>query len=201
MTRQVRKPRNINYEQSARLQSRAITAGIDLPPGWELYVTDSAVGRTRSNSKTCTVPLWARTYAFTGTKCPDFDLYYVAHEAAHAWNYHNGDNNANHGPLFYVEFKRLCPPELWHHELGYKTREAKRAGIHTDPLLNIQEKTPVSSRPAHRITDSDIVRQCEEDTIAEAIRIDPRLKKLLAQIEDKNKVSYIRGWFKTPAKR
>ena len=121
MTRQVRKPRNINDTLSGELVSRVAILGIPVPPGVTMYVTDSRVGRYRVNAKTVTVPVWA--YNATAAKCkgdPDYAIYYIAHELAHAWADVNGTDVNNHDPAFYREFKRLCPAHLWHYELNYK---------------------------------------------------------------------------------
>ena len=194
MTRQVRKPRNIDYEQSARLQSRALTAGIDLPPGWELFVTASTCGRARVNSKTVTVPLWATIKDGEGKASADYELYYVAHEAAHAWNYHVNENVCDHNDAFYGFFKQYCPPALWHHELNYKKTAPKRAGISADPATNVNnagEVPPVIQGYAMAAGPALDVATIRADAIAP----DPRLKEKLANVRDDEVRSYVRGWF------
>ncbi len=209
MKRQVRLPRNIDYEQSARLQSRAITSNIDLPPGWELYVTNSNIGRARSNSKPCTVPLWATVKDAKGKPDSDFELYYVAHEAAHAWVHHNDGDVENHSPEFYKWFKTLCPPKLWHHELRYKKSHAKRAGIDPNPLVNLRygkpvevEDDPRDDAPVQRRVKQQVRPSIDYDGL---ITSDPKLgraiKKYRAQgATDDNVKSYVRGWFKKSGK-
>lgn len=190
----IRKPRNIDYDQSARLQSKCIANDITLPPGWELYVTKSNRGQARSNSQTCTVPLWATVKDFAGKVAPDFELYYAAHEAAHAWNYHNGDR-PDHGPKFYKEFKRLCPANLWHYELSYKKRNAKAAGISANANDNIaaavggcpvKERYPLAAGPT-------------DDTMYDDyVNANPKLARALEKrnIPDHDRKSFIRGWSK-----
>ena len=200
-----RRPRNIDEVQSARLQSRAILAGIILPPGYELLVTDSRCGRHRSATKTCTVPLWAVSVDFTGKVSTDFELYYAAHEAAHAWVCHNNERDSGpHGPNFYKHFKRLCDPALWHHELGYKTREAKRAGIDPNPKVNAIAALPDAPAAVRDTVDAMVSKtprrtyrpsMTDEQIRADAIKRDPRLKKLLANVPAVEVASYVRGWF------
>lgn len=196
----MRRPRNIDEVQSARLQSRAILAGIDLPPGVELLVTDSRVGRYRPTSQTCTVPLWATKRDFNGKASTDFELYYAAHEAAHAWvDYNKERDRASHGPAFYKHFKRLCDPVLWHHELGYKTREAKRAGIVPNPEANrlraVAGRTPLpdTSNPA------SVVSPVQDDArYDDYINANPKLQRALKAraIPDRDVKSFVRGWAK-----
>lgn len=206
-----RRPRNIDDVQSARLQSRAIVAGIDLPPGYELLVTDSRCGRHRSSSKTCTVPLWATKRDFNGDASTDFELYYAAHEAAHAWVCVNKERDSGpHGPNFYKHFKRLCDPTLWHHELGYKTREAKRAGIVPSPEANrlravaTRRADAIDALPdapaAVRDTVNRMVSTPTQDDTAydDYIKNNPKLQRALKAraIPDRDVKSFVRGWAK-----
>lgn len=62
----------------------------------------------------------------------EYKTYYIAHELAHFYD----RNLHGHGPEFYVWFKDICPPELWHHELPYKPYEARAAAITTSPTMN-----------------------------------------------------------------
>ena len=190
-----RRPRNIDEAQSARLLSRVIAAGLTIPPGYDLLVTDSRCGRHRRSTQTCTVPLWATKADFTGTANADFELYYAAHELAHAWVYVNGTRDCGpHGPKFYEQFKRLCPPALWHHELGYKTREAKRAGISPNPMDN--KLTALPDAPAAvRATVDTYVAATDNELRRAAIKRDPRIEKKLAATPDRDVKSFIRGWF------
>ena len=191
-----RRPRNIDEVQSARLQSRAILTGIELPPGYELLVTDSRCGRHRAATKTCTVPLWATKANFTGKTDTTFELYYAAHEAAHAWVSHNNERDSGpHGPNFYKHFKRLCDPALWHHELGYKTREAKRAGIHPDAAVNVRRtQLPDTSNGV------TVARPVQQDDTAydDYVNANPKLQRALTAraIPDRDRKSFIRGWAK-----
>ncbi len=192
MTRQIRLPRNINEVLSGKLQTRVSESNIPVPPGWDIYVTDSNKGYARSNSQTCTVP----THSY---QCdhPNHVIYYIAHELAHAWVHVNGGDISKHGKAFYKEFKRLCPPSLWHYEIGYKKHHAVRAGIDTIPAKNINAANgglPTTPRRTFRpsATDADVKR--------EAIRRDPRLKKKLAGLPDDKVRGYINGWFKKPSK-
>jgi len=191
---QVRKPRNIDYAESSRLQSRVFALGMDIPPGYELYVTASRIGRFRVNSLTCTVPLWATKHDFKKNPDPEFEVYYAAHELAHAWVYFRGETErASHGANFYKEFKRLCPPNLWHHELGYKKREATKAGISIDPAKNANRDA--YDTPARDTQAADPLPLDLSELVKRAIKKDPRIRKPLMMLPDREKKSYIRGWF------
>ena len=85
---------------------------------WRFYVTDTRRGRCWLSSRFMSIPLWAYR---RGT---DYFLYYVSHEMAHAIGTHK-----DHGPAFMKDFKRICPPNLWHYETAYKPRNAAAAGI------------------------------------------------------------------------
>ena len=195
-----RKPRNINEVLSGQLQSRVITADIPVPPGVTIYVTDSNNGRYRPNIKTVTVPVWAYNHAIKKTNDdPEYAIYYVAHELAHAWVDHDGGkDDSPHGRKFYAWFKKLCPPHLWHYEIEYKPRDAKRAGIDPSPGINEAvaradgnpkaTSVPPVQLAAGPTTD---VSQLRKDAIA----TDPRLKTKLANVRDDDVKSYVRGWF------
>ncbi len=244
MTRQVRKPRNINDTLSGELVSRVSILGIPVPPGVTMYVTDSNNGRFRVNSMTVTVPLWAYEHTHKKTKDdPRYAIYYIAHELAHAWVYVNGESrdrqggdDSMHGKKFYKEFKRLCPPDLWHYELEYKPQDAKRAGISPNPKVNAIAALPdapaavrdtvdqmvtatyghasthetegdlYESITGHRSQPIDNARRTyppsmtDKQIRADAIKRDPRLKKRLAQVPDREVKSYVVGWFKKSSK-
>lgn len=79
----------------------------------------------------------------------EYKAYYIAHELAHFYD----KNVHGHGPQFYVWFRDICPPELWHHELPYKPMEARAAGISVSSTANIITKwgkkndIPVEGKP------------------------------------------------------
>lgn len=220
MKRQIRLPRNINEVLSGILQTRVSERGIPVPPGWDIYVTDSNKGYARSNSQTCTVPLWSYRH-----DDPDHAIYYIAHELAHAWTYVNGGDVQLHGRDFYKEFKRLCPPQLWHFELAYKTRDARRAGIDPDPKRNIVSALPDApaaaypttktyGRAATYDTEGDLYEGVTghrssvidiSELVREAIARDPKIEKRIKQqrtkgATDDNVKSYVRGWFNKGSK-
>lgn len=105
-------------------------AGYDPIPDWDIYCCDVKRGFCKPESKVITIPLWT-TGESPNHGTPN-DLwgksmvwvYYIAHELAHAVA-----DTVKHGPEFYEAFRRLCPEELQHYELGYKPRNAKAAGI------------------------------------------------------------------------
>jgi hypothetical protein len=190
---QVRKPRNIDYEQSSRLQSRLISIGIRPPEGWEVFVVDAPRGQARANSKTCTVPKWATIHDNYKNISPDFELYYAAHEIAHAYNFEVNGNCADHDAAFYGFFKEHCPAYLWHHELNYRKREPKKAGISDIPEENIAQgnDAPDDVHVAIAAGPTEDLTQLR----AEAIKTDPKLKKYLPNVEDRELKSYLRGYF------
>lgn len=137
MTKQVRKPRNIDYDASAKLESRVSLLGIPVPPNWQIYVTKSNKGYARPDSKTVTAPAWSYYHTITKTNDdPNHVIHYIAHELAHAWLSHEGDDISIHNKAFYAKYKELCPPHLWHYELEYKPRNAKVSGIDPNPEVN-----------------------------------------------------------------
>jgi predicted metal-dependent hydrolase len=86
--------------------------------GWRFYVVDQNRGWCNKTTKTITIPSWAIQRNHDG-----YNVYYIAHELAHS------DTWDIHGPKFMARFMELCPAELWYHELEYKPRSAKAAGI------------------------------------------------------------------------
>ena len=191
-----RKPRNIDEVLSGQLQSRVITANMPVPPGVTIYVTDSNNGRYRASIKTVTVPVWAYNHATKKTNDDsEYAIYYVAHELAHAWVHADGKgDDSTHGARFYKWFKKLCPPQLWHYETEYKPRDAKRAGISTDPATNVNnagEVPPIVQGYAMAAGPSPDISDIRRDAIAS----DPRLKDKLANVRDDEVKSYVRGWF------
>jgi len=89
--------------------------------GWKIYLVDQSRGYCYYLSKTITIPMWV-TSKELGRK-----IWYISHEMAHAYNRKDG-----HGLEFMQTLQDICPPEFTHYELGYKPRNAKRAGIIED---------------------------------------------------------------------
>jgi predicted metal-dependent hydrolase len=87
--------------------------------GWRFYPVNQTRGRCYFGDKVITIP----RHAFQ--REPEYLTYYICHEMAHAY----AGWEANHGPEFMKEFKRICPQEYWKYELNYKPRNAKSAGI------------------------------------------------------------------------
>ena len=196
MARQVRKPRNIDETLSGRLQSRVSALDIPVPTGVTIYVTDSRVGRYRVNALTVTVPVWAYNATTPKTKGdPEYAIYYIAHELAHAWADHDGNDPNNHDADFYDWFKKLCPAHLWHYELNYKGTAAKRAGIVPNPEAN--RCRAVASAATHRPAAGP-----GQDTEAYDAYVDgnPTLKNALTNVSDRERLSFIRGWAKLDPK-
>tara|TARA_R110000824_G_scaffold70974_1_gene181902 strand:+ start:8 stop:538 length:531 start_codon:yes stop_codon:yes gene_type:complete len=78
------------------------------------------------------VPYWAykKQGSFKGRKIfrithrlNSYFVYYIAHEISHVLN---SPKARSHGHKFYKIFTRVCPIELQHYELGYKTKTASK---------------------------------------------------------------------------
>ena len=139
----MRKPRKIDrtYTEAiqADVQGLLDRAGMFLPTGWRIYITDCNRGCCCHRPRYVRIPRWvidinngdAPSLFINGrwhnakTSMPGYYIYYLAHELAHVMV----GPGINHGPKYMEMFKRICPPELWHYELGYKPRLAKKAGI------------------------------------------------------------------------
>jgi hypothetical protein len=87
--------------------------------GWKFYFTDQRRGRCYFKSKVITLPVWAMKKQVT------YKTWYICHEMAHAYS----GWHAHHGPVFMAKLKEICPKEALIHELGYKPRNAAKAGI------------------------------------------------------------------------
>ncbi len=90
----------------------------------EVYVADRKRGFAETledGTRVVVVPLWATT-------APGLFSYYLAHELAHHYA-SCFDGSDVHCRAFMKWFKRICPADLWHHELDYNPREAEAAGI------------------------------------------------------------------------
>lgn len=88
--------------------------------GWTFYVVNQVRGRCYYGRKWITIPVHAWKRQDDG-----YLVYYVAHEAAHAY----AGASADHGPKFMAWLKKLCPAQYIHYELTYKPRQAFAAGI------------------------------------------------------------------------
>lgn len=58
------------------------------------------------------------------TTHPGYATWYTAHEMSHCYEPQDG-----HGDRFMAKLIQLCPENCIHYELGYKPRNAARAGI------------------------------------------------------------------------
>lgn len=86
---------------------------------WKYYAADHVRGHAFGKSRIIVIPMWAIK------KDIGYKTYYIAHELAHGFaGVHN-----QHNQVFMEWFKKICPPELWHHEIDYKPRNAAAAGI------------------------------------------------------------------------
>lgn len=87
--------------------------------GWKFYVVAQSRGRCYYHDKVITIP------TFAARAEPDYKVWYIAHEMAHAYAGHQ----AAHGPIFMMWLKIICPASSAHYELGYKPGNAAAAGI------------------------------------------------------------------------
>lgn len=81
------------------------------------------------------IPVWV----FTGTPRvkasgkPGYIEWYVAHEVAHAIRWRGWSRGfprppgGSHGLVFQSILRKVCPPEFYHFEAGYKPRRYKQA--------------------------------------------------------------------------
>lgn len=105
--------------------------------GWNFYSVDQRVGRCYYRHKIITIPKHAIMH-----KQITYKIWYISHEMAHAFNTFVTVNGAirvydSHGPHFMEQLIRICPPDCVKHELGYKPRNAKSAGIGENKPFNI----------------------------------------------------------------
>jgi predicted metal-dependent hydrolase len=87
--------------------------------GWKFFAVRQSRGYCHSGHKIITIPIFAID------RSVEYKAWYISHEMAHAY-----DNCVhNHGPEFMEWLKKICPKESIHFELGYKPRNAAKAGI------------------------------------------------------------------------
>lgn len=127
------RPNKIMQLQTDGLRWLLVTMKIELPDGYEVFVTDTTRGRCSYKNKTITVPQWAfNNVSGHYKKFHKGDVryreYYLAHECAHAITFEE-TGERNHRGDFMQNFMKLCPPELQKYELNYKPGLAKAAGI------------------------------------------------------------------------
>lgn len=92
----------------------------------KVYCVDQRRGRAYYNKggfRVITVPKW------TFARGEAYVQWYVAHEMAHHYTQAFNRCAPPHGQIFMSWLKRICPENAIHHELGYKPRNAARAGI------------------------------------------------------------------------
>lgn len=128
----MRKPNKVMQFQTDRCNELLQQMQIELPDGYQVFVTDTDRGRCCYENKTITVPQWAFDCTKRGRRKHKGDKryreYYLAHECAHAITF-EATGERNHRGEFMNNFMRLCPRELWHFELNYKPGLARAAGI------------------------------------------------------------------------
>lgn len=96
--------------------------------GWQILVTTQSRGYCHAARRIITIPIHATS------KPADYLTWYLAHEIAHAYD----QCMHNHGKEFMEWLIKICPNDCIHHELGYKPRNAKQAGI-TENWSNLLE--------------------------------------------------------------
>ena len=126
------KPSNISYPHMSELfkdvpDSIKLIAKSLLSDGWSIYTVNQTRGRCYYQAKIITIPVWCLNHH----KGIGYKIWYISHELAHTFA--KGDN---HGSLFMEQLIRICPKDYLHFELGYKPRNASKAGI-VDPAKDI----------------------------------------------------------------
>lgn len=123
-------PRREVYKQRADLKSHIFKdcpefvkdyARKLLADQWWILVADQDTGWCNAHYRTIVLPAWL----YIKNRSADFKVWYVAHELAHAYD----KCKHSHGPEFMEWLKRICPAECLYHELEYKPRNARQAGI------------------------------------------------------------------------
>ena len=88
--------------------------------GWAFYSVKQRRGTCYFNSKVITIPTFAIYH-----KNPKYKIWYIAHELSHALV----GRGHGHNQVFMNKLIEICPSDSIHYELGYKPRNASRAGI------------------------------------------------------------------------
>jgi predicted SprT family Zn-dependent metalloprotease len=104
--------KNLLNDYDKRINPRSITG----------YVVNQQRGHAYWYQSEFTVPLWAYK------KGMEYFRYYVSHELSHIIGYRKF-RSISHDKEFYEVFKRLCPKEIQHHEIGYLKKTAHNNGI------------------------------------------------------------------------
>lgn len=118
-----------NIVQGTGLYSKAASITLNYmhslrSDGWKFYVVDQRRGYCSYGRKEITIPLWLKTQ----NKSDSYIRWYIAHEVAHAIT--SRFVRFSHGDEFVASLKKVCPDADIHHELGYKSRAAKKAHIY-----------------------------------------------------------------------
>lgn len=92
--------------------------------GWEFFCVEQTRGRCYYLDRRITIPAWAFQH-----KDPEYWIYYLSHEMAHAFIGYAAGLGQPHGTKFMEMFKDICPVNLRHYELEYMPKMAKAAGI------------------------------------------------------------------------
>ena len=93
---------------------------------WKFYAVDQSRGRCYYGSRIVTIPMFA-IHREIGYK-----TWYIAHELSHVFDL----KRSNHGQPFMEKLQEICPPEFVHYELGYKPRNAAKAGIRPNGFVD-----------------------------------------------------------------
>lgn len=125
-----RRPARINWHMTKQMREMYAMLPLlvtNVPRNVAVYAVNQRCGRAYFKKRMITIPF----HAINRPKGDGYTLYYLAHELAHIADDDAGtrDRSKPHGPSFMQQLKRLCPPEYWHWELGYKPRNAAAAGI------------------------------------------------------------------------
>ena len=124
------KPNCISYSHGPEIfrgvpESVKVYAKKLLADGWKIYPVKQSRGRCYYREKVITIPVWVIDRGNIKKK-----TWYISHEIAHALDI----TRSHHGDAFMEKRKEICPADCIHFELGYKPRNAARAGI----VLNLE---------------------------------------------------------------
>ena len=94
---------------------------------WKFCAVNQQRGYCHYDGKVITIPVWVISNRDITEK-----IWYICHEMSHALV----APYAKHGPLFMNKLQEICPPDCIHHEISYKPRNARSAGISSNPSIN-----------------------------------------------------------------
>ena len=122
-----KKPRNIDIQGTRELFLKQPESVKEWARGlvaddWRFYLVHQQRGYCDMPSRIITIPAWATNELKEGK---GFLTWYICHEMAHAYD----KCRHGHRKEFMQWLIKICPSNCIQHEMGYKPRNAKAAGI------------------------------------------------------------------------